>query len=76
MLHLSIFFEAFFISICLFLQHPGGQDVIYECLGLDATNAFRSAGHSEHAFDMLDLHCPLVGILPKNERMWNKKLRY
>ena len=37
--------------------------------GRDASNQFRSVGHSQDALKMLDKY--LVGILPKDERMWN-----
>merc|ERR1711872_983860 len=32
------------------MQHPGGEDVMLEYIGHDATNAFRSVGHSRAAF--------------------------
>ena len=50
-------------------QHPGGAEVLMENGGRDASNQFRSVGHSEAALKMLDKY--LVGILPKDERMWN-----
>ena len=33
--------------------HPGGEDVILEYLGYDATLAFRGVGHSKAAVRML-----------------------
>ncbi|XP_043071436.1 cytochrome b5 type B [Drosophila grimshawi] len=34
-------------------DHPGGDDVILEVAGKDATKAFNSAGHSQDALDQL-----------------------
>ncbi|KAJ1722352.1 Cytochrome b5 isoform E [Coemansia erecta] len=34
-------------------EHPGGEEVILENAGLDATEAFEDIGHSEDARDML-----------------------
>ena len=48
-------------------RHPGGEDVILEYLGHDATLAFRSVAHSRAAFRGLQQYC--VGILPPDERL-------
>ena len=49
-------------------QHPGGQEVMQEYVGFDASVAFRGVGHSPDAMEMLsDL---IVGILPMSERMF------
>ena len=48
-------------------QHPGGQDVIVEYLGHDATLAFRGVGHSKPAMKILEKYC--IGILPHDERL-------
>lgn len=50
------------------LEHPGGEDVILEHAGRDATIAFRGVGHSVLALQALDEY--LVGILPNNERIY------
>ena len=34
-------------------RHPGGEDIILEWLGRDATSAFEGKGHSEQAYQML-----------------------
>ncbi|KAJ2726767.1 hypothetical protein GGI07_000278 [Coemansia sp. Benny D115] len=34
-------------------EHPGGEEVILEHAGIDATEAFEDIGHSEDARDML-----------------------
>merc|ERR1711994_35554 len=49
------------------MQHPGGEDVMLEYIGHDATNAFRSVGHSRAAFRALNKYC--VGILTPSERL-------
>merc|ERR1712107_690089 len=48
-------------------QHPGGEDVILEYLGYDATPAFRGVNHSRSALRVLDKYC--IGILPAKERL-------
>ena len=48
-------------------SHPAGNDVILEHLGYDATLAFRSVGHSNAAFRILEKF--LIGHLPANERL-------
>jgi len=48
-------------------RHPGGEGVLMEYVGHDATNAFRSVGHSRAAFAALDKYC--VGILTQSERL-------
>lgn len=45
--------------------HPGGIEVLLDCAGVDATEAFQDVGHSQDAFDMLLPY--LVGELPKAE---------
>ncbi|XP_071532695.1 cytochrome b5-like [Panulirus ornatus] len=49
-------------------EHPGGDDIIMEHAGQDATLAFRGAGHSAQALQSLGDY--QVGILPENERMY------
>ena len=48
-------------------RHPGGEDVMMEYLGYDATMAFRGVGHSAQASDILQKY--LIGILPRKERL-------
>ena len=43
-------------------EHPGGEEVLMEYLGYDATMAFRGVGHSRAAVKMLEKY--LLGILP------------
>lgn len=45
--------------------HPGGVEVLVDCGGVDATEAFEDVGHSQDAFDMLRPY--LVGELPRSE---------
>ena len=51
------------------LQHPGGEDVLLEYAGRDATVAFRGVGHSEAAIKEMDDY--VVGILPTEERIFS-----
>jgi len=48
-------------------RHPGGEDVLLEYLGYDATMAFRGVGHSAAAYRMMEKY--VIGILPKDERL-------
>lgn len=34
-------------------EHPGGEEVIVDCAGIDATEAFNDIGHSEDAHEIL-----------------------
>jgi len=47
--------------------HPGGEEVMAEYLGYDATIAFQGVGHSKAASRMLQSN--LIGILPQEERL-------
>ncbi|KAL3751507.1 hypothetical protein ACJRO7_012354 [Eucalyptus globulus] len=38
-------------------EHPGGDDVILETVGKDATDGFEDAGHSDEAREMLQNFC-------------------
>lgn len=46
-------------------SHPGGVEVLLDCAGVDATEAFQDVGHSQDAFEMLLPY--LVGELPPSE---------
>jgi cytochrome b involved in lipid metabolism len=48
-------------------RHPGGEEVMLEYVGYDATMAFRGVGHSPAA--MRTMNKFLIGILPKHERL-------
>lgn len=61
-------------NFLVYLQHPGGNFVMEDYLGHDATTAFRSVGHSTDALPMLDRY--LIGVLPSNERLYDNKLRW
>lgn len=53
----------------LFLvQHPGGEYIVMENAGRDATLVFRGSRHSKDAFDMLEKYC--IGILVENQRIY------
>ncbi|ODN03856.1 Cytochrome b5 [Orchesella cincta] len=51
-------------------SHPGGDEVMLEYAGHDATLAFRSVGHSKEAEESLKPY--LVGILVESERIWTR----
>lgn len=47
-------------------QHPGGEEVILETAGGDATEGFEDVGHSQDAIKMLDEY--EIGELPEDEK--------
>ncbi|XP_035702256.1 cytochrome b5 isoform X2 [Folsomia candida] len=49
-------------------EHPGGEEVMLEYAGRDATLAFRGVGHSKSAVNSLKPY--KVGILIEEDRMW------
>lgn len=49
-------------------DHPGGDDVLLDYAGRDATLAFIGAGHSKFAQKILERY--LIGELPPNERLF------
>ncbi|CAH2104332.1 unnamed protein product [Euphydryas editha] len=51
-------------------EHPGGDEIMLEYAGRDASTAFRSSGHSSIATKALDRF--LVGELPLHERMYRR----
>ncbi|RZF33946.1 hypothetical protein LSTR_LSTR010429 [Laodelphax striatellus] len=48
-------------------RHPGGESILLEQAGQDATRAFHEAGHSEMLTK--NLQSNLMGVLPPNERL-------
>ena len=62
-----VFNKVYDISNYIDKNHPGGEEVLLEYVGYDATMAFRSVGHSKGALKLLEKYC--IGILPKNERI-------
>lgn len=52
----------FFFKVFIFcLQHPGGEEVLLEQAGADATESFEDVGHSTDAREMLEQY--LIGEL-------------
>ncbi|XP_062868731.1 cytochrome b5 [Trichomycterus rosablanca] len=47
-------------------QHPGGEEVLLEQAGSDATESFEDVGHSTDAREMLQQYC--IGELLMNDR--------
>lgn len=45
------------------LKHPGGEEVLMEQAGKDATESFEDVGHSTDARDLMKEH--LIGSLPE-----------
>ncbi|KAL7739763.1 hypothetical protein ACLKA6_015003 [Drosophila palustris] len=43
-------------------EHPGGDDIIMDHAGRDATIAFHGTGHSRHAVEQMNHF--LIGVLP------------
>lgn len=57
-------------NLFLLLQHPGGDEIMMEYAGRDASTAFRSSGHSRMAVKALDRF--LIGELPMQERLYRR----
>lgn len=56
-------------NVTSFLQeHPGGEYIMMEFAGRDATIPFRSTRHGKDSYQMLSNY--LIGILPENERIY------
>ena len=53
-------------------QHLGGEFIILEYAGRDATLAFRSTRHGDDSYDLLEKY--LIGILVENERMYKSNI--
>lgn len=51
-------------------SHPGGQDILLEYAGRDATLAFNGTGHSTVAKATLERYT--IGELPSNERIYHR----
>lgn len=51
-----------------YLQHPGGDEILVEYAGRDASIAFRGTGHSEQAVQLLEKY--LIGELPTKEKIF------
>uniref|UniRef100_A0A1B6MHY1 Cytochrome b5 n=1 Tax=Graphocephala atropunctata TaxID=36148 RepID=A0A1B6MHY1_9HEMI len=47
-------------------EHPGGEEVLLEQVGKDATEAFEDVGHSSDARDMMKKY--QVGVLHESEK--------
>ena len=49
------------------MKQPGGEDVMMEYLGYDATMAFRGVGHCRAVIKMLEKY--VMGVLLSDERL-------
>lgn len=54
------------IHFRLFLKHPGGEEVLLEQAGKEATEAFEDVGHSTDARDLMKNY--KIGTLIESER--------
>lgn len=57
----KIYFIFIFLLLILCVQHPGGEEVLLEQAGADATESFEDVGHSTDAREMLEQY--LIGEL-------------
>ncbi|XP_039279950.1 cytochrome b5 isoform X2 [Nilaparvata lugens] len=48
-------------------RHPGGETILLEQAGQDATRAFHEAGHSQML--ATNLQANLIGVLPPHQRL-------
>ncbi|KAG0728562.1 Cytochrome b5 [Chionoecetes opilio] len=69
-----VLYDKVFDVTRFLLEHPGGEDVILENAGRDATLAFQGVGHSTMALRALDDY--LVGIVRPEERMYTNQNTY
>ncbi|ORY98402.1 cytochrome b5-like heme/steroid binding domain-containing protein [Absidia repens] len=53
------------------VEHPGGEEVLFDEAGKDATESFEDIGHSDEAREMLEKY--LVGELDAASRVDNHK---
>lgn len=51
---------------CFYFQHPGGEEVLLEQAGKEATEAFEDVGHSTDARDLMKKY--KIGELVESER--------
>jgi cytochrome b involved in lipid metabolism len=57
------------VLLLLFLQHPGGEAILLEYAGRDATLAFRGIGHGVELLQVLERR--FLGVLPESERIYS-----
>lgn len=62
-----IVFGKVYDATPLLAIHPGGAEVLIDCGGVDATDAFVDVGHSQDAVDMLEPY--QVGVIEGNEQL-------
>ncbi|WAR11873.1 CYB5-like protein [Mya arenaria] len=52
------------------IEHPGGEEIIMENAGTDATVPFDTKGHSQDAYKLLQKYC--IGELTEADRRFKK----
>lgn len=63
---LTYYVFMFIYLFFFFLQHPGGEEVLLEQAGKDASEAFEDVGHSTDARELMKRY--LIGELIESER--------
>lgn len=59
----SQLFQIYLIQVIVWIKHPGGEEVLMEQAGKDATEPFEDVGHSTDARELLKEY--LIGTLPE-----------
>lgn len=67
-----VIFDKVYDVTDFLLEHPGGEYIILESAGRDATIQFRGSRHGKDSYLLLTKY--LIGILPDNERMYTGDL--
>lgn len=67
-----ILYNKIYDVTSLVSMHPGGPEVLFDCGGVDATDAFEDVGHSKNASDMLIPF--LIGRLPESDAKIYKQI--
>ena len=58
-----------FSNECVCLQHPGGEEVLFDQSGLDGTESFEDVGHSTDARELMEQY--LIGTLQEVTFSWH-----
>jgi len=64
-----VLFDKIYDVTSFLSEHPGGEFIILESAGRDATLAFRGTRHGKDSYDSLSKY--LIGILPQSERIYS-----
>ena len=61
-----LFYMLHALELTIFLQHPGGEEILIENAGTDSTESFEDVGHSSDAREMLEAY--YVGELHEEDK--------